>query len=90
MDRIRKRYTFFGDVQGVGFRFRARSAAQHAGATGWVKNEWDGSVTMELQGTEEQIEQVLQAVERGVFIHIERVETEDLPLCEHEYYFHEE
>ena len=23
--------------------------------TGWVRNEWDGSVSMELQGTSEQI-----------------------------------
>ena len=49
---IRKRIVFHGWVQGVGFRYRARHAAEHLGATGWVRNESDGSVTMEIQGTE--------------------------------------
>ena len=37
-------------MQGVGFRYRARQAADMVGCTGWVRNEWDGSVSMELQG----------------------------------------
>ena len=49
---IRKRIVFHGWVQGVGFRYRARHAAEHLGATGWVRNEYDGSVTKEIQGTE--------------------------------------
>ena len=53
---VRKRLVFSGAVQGVGFRWRSRQAASAAGATGWVQNEGDGSVTMELQGTEEQID----------------------------------
>ena len=55
---IRKRFSFSGTVQGVGFRWRARHAAESYGATGWVRNERDGSVTMELQGSEETIERV--------------------------------
>lgn len=65
---IRKRIVFSGWVQGVGFRWRARQAAQLFGCTGWVKNEYDGSVTMEIQGSEEQIEQVILAIERGTYI----------------------
>ena len=56
---IRKRIVFYGWVQGVGFRYRALHAADLIGATGWVRNEFDGSVTMEIQGTEEQIDGVL-------------------------------
>ena len=29
--------------------------------TRWVRNEWDGSVTMEIQGTEEAIDKVILA-----------------------------
>lgn len=47
---IRKRIRFFGSVQGVGFRYRAKHAAASVGATGWVRNEYDGSVSMEIQG----------------------------------------
>ena len=52
MEKIRKRMVFQGRVQGVGFRWHARHAALALGLTGWVKNEYDGSVTMEIQGSE--------------------------------------
>ena len=76
---LRKRLVFSGDVQGVGFRWRARHAAQAVGATGWVRNERDGRVSMELQGTQEQIERVLDALERGLCIRITDVEQRSLP-----------
>ncbi len=47
---VRRRYSIEGQVQGVGFRYRARYAAQSLGLTGWVENEDDGSVTLEVQG----------------------------------------
>ena len=46
---IRKKIVFYGWVQGVGFRYRAYHAANSFGATGWVKNNYDGSVSMEIQ-----------------------------------------
>lgn len=46
---------FCGEVQGVGFRWTSQIVADRIGCTGWVKNEFDGSVSMELQGTDEQI-----------------------------------
>ena len=41
---VRRRYSIEGQVQGVGFRYRARYAAQTLELTGWVENEDDGSV----------------------------------------------
>ena len=61
---IRQRIVFRGRVQGVGFRYRARMAAAQIGVTGWVRNNPDGTVTMEIQGTEEQISNVIIAIER--------------------------
>jgi acylphosphatase len=46
----RFRVTFTGRVQGVGFRSTARTIARAFAVTGWVRNEVDGSVTMEVQG----------------------------------------
>ena len=77
---IRRRFSFSGAVQGVGFRWRARHAAESYGATGWVRNERDGSVTMELQGSEETIERVLDAVERGAYIRIDGMDVRSLPV----------
>ena len=85
--KVRKRIVFYGWVQGVGFRYRARHAADLAGATGWVSNEDDGSVVMEIQGTEAQIDMVILAVERGTYVEIERMEVTTIPLVPEEYSF---
>ena len=85
---IRKRIIFTGSVQGVGFRYRARHAAELYGCTGWVRNEYDGSVVMEIQGTEEQINQVILAVERGTFVRIENMNVRNIPVVEDERGFH--
>ena len=81
---IRKRLVFSGIVQGVGFRWRARRAAEAVGATGWVRNDWDGSVTMELQGTRTQIESVITAVERGSYIRVEGIDARRIPVEKNE------
>ena len=80
MNRVRNHITFYGWVQGVGFRYRARHAAQLYGCTGWVRNEWDGSVTMEIQGTEEAIDKVIQAIEAGKYVRIEKMESRMIPV----------
>ena len=84
---IRKRIVFTGWVQGVGFRYRARRAADLLGVTGWVRNVYDGSVTMEIQGTEEQIDEVILAIGRGHYVRIENMDVEKIPVIpgEHEF-----
>ena len=84
---IRQHMRITGQVQGVGFRYRAKYAASALGVTGWVKNEWDGSVTMEIQGREEDIDQVILHVEEGRYVRIENMRVKDLPTIEGERYF---
>lgn len=84
---VRKHIVFYGSVQGVGFRWRAKSAAKYYSCTGWVRNEWDGSVSMEIQGTEEAIESVILAIEKGTFIRIENMDVKEIPLVDDEYRF---
>ena len=84
---IRKHIVFYGSVQGVGFRYRARHAADLYGCTGWVKNEWDGSVSMEIQGEEESIDRVILAIERGTFVRIENMAVKSIPIVKYEYGF---
>ncbi len=84
---IRKHIIFTGWVQGVGFRWRARHAAELYGCTGWVQNEWDGSVTMEIQGTEENIDRVILAIEAGRYVKIENMDCREMPVDLEEYSF---
>ena len=77
---IRRHLSFTGYVQSVGFRYRARHAASLYGCTGWVKNEWDGSVTMEIQGNPEDINRVIQAIRAGRYIEIEKMDGKEIPL----------
>ena len=81
---IRQHIVFYGWVQGVGFRWRAMQAAAGFGVTGWVRNDPSGSVTMEIQGTREQIDEVVMAIERSPYISIDRMEVKTIPLKEGE------
>lgn len=67
---VRRRYSIYGRVQGVGFRYRAMYAAQSLGLTGWVENEDDGSVTLEVQGRAEQFAQLFAMIQRSDYIDI--------------------
>lgn len=90
--KLRRRYRFVGSVQGVGFRFTCSNLASSVGATGWVENEYDGSVIAEIQGIVEQIDAVIKGLDRyyngsrfmGGFT-IDCVE--DVPLVEGELQF---
>lgn len=75
---------FHGRVQGVGFRYTAYQAADRAGVTGWVRNEYDGTVSMEIQGTREQLERVLMEIEGGRYIRIDRVDVRETKVDENE------
>ncbi len=81
---VRKRIVFYGWVQGVGFCFRAKHAADLYRATGWVRNEADGSVTMEIQGTEEAIEKVILTIEQSSYIRIENLDIREIPVIPEE------
>ncbi|MBQ9004744.1 MAG: acylphosphatase [Atopobiaceae bacterium] len=66
MSELRRVHVVFvGQVQGVGFRWTAQATARDVGATGWVINERDGSVTMEVQGTDTQISEFFGKFDRS-------------------------
>ena len=77
----RMQYRFLGRVQGVGFRYTACRLAAALSLTGWVYNDWDGSVLMQAQGEEENLLLLLQRLElNDRFIQIEQIEQEELPF----------
>ena len=78
---------FVGEVQGVGFRWTSQRLANSLGLTGWVRNEWDGSVSMELQGTNNKIAEFYSGLGKawGNFAPRYTIEdSEELPLRDDE------
>ncbi|MFQ9515674.1 MAG: acylphosphatase [Eubacterium sp.] len=82
MNKIRKHIFFEGRVQGVGFRYRAYYIAESLGLTGWVHNCYDGRVEMEVQGTEESIDRMIQQLNGQRYIWIENMEVKTMELQE--------
>ena len=76
---VRRRYTVSGRVQGVGFRYRARYAASQLGLTGWVENEDDGTVTLEVQGDPALFAQMFDLIAAGGYIQITGIQSRDIP-----------
>lgn len=80
MNEIRKRIVFHGRVQGVGFRYTAKYLANSLGLTGWVKNEYDGTVLLEIQGREMLIHKMMEGLNRNQFISIDWIDSKDIPI----------
>ena len=79
-EKVRKHIFFYGRVQGVGFRYYAVQKASQLGLTGWVKNLYDGSVEMEVEGQEELIDQLIIFLQNRTYIWIERIDAKKIPL----------
>jgi acylphosphatase len=77
---VRRYIRFYGQVQAVGFRWRATQAAKAYGVSGWARNEYDDSVSMEIQGTRRQIDDVIASLQRGSYIRIDHMETKELSV----------
>ena len=77
---IRKEFHFEGNVQNIGFRFEVQSHAKPLGITGYAKNNDDGSVTAELQGTEKNINKVINDLHNIDRIQIDSMTEKDLPV----------
>ncbi len=56
---MRKKIIFYGQIQGIGFRFRAETLAGKYNISGWVENNDNGSVTLAAEGVEENIESLI-------------------------------
>jgi len=53
-----------GRVQGVGFRYFALSQARSLSLKGWVRNRPDGSVELEAEGEQGDLERLIERLRR--------------------------
>lgn len=75
---------FYGRVQGVGFRYTAYNLANDLGLTGWVENEYDGTVLCEVQGERSVIDKFLEKLHHGRFIRIDDMDIKEISPDENE------
>lgn len=69
MDRyLLYRFKVYGRVQGVGFRRFVLNLGQRFNIGGWVKNNADGTVSVEARGKEEEVNNFVEMVRRGSFL----------------------
>jgi len=73
--------TVSGRVQGVSFRYFVIEQADILDLLGWVRNRWDGSVELIAEGSQQNLESLLQALREGPpMARVENVEFEWLPF----------
>lgn len=65
MNRIARRLTIGGRVQGVGFRYALADEARARELQGWVRNRRDGTVEAVIAGPELEVEAVIAWARRG-------------------------
>jgi acylphosphatase len=58
----RRTYYFSGRVQGVGFRYTARHAANGRQVTGYVRNLDDGRVELVMEGADAEMDAVVDGI----------------------------
>lgn len=81
---VRKKVTFSGRVQKVGFRLELFCIAQRIKLTGSVRNLIDGSVEAELQGEESHIDFLINCMRSLKRASVKKMAIIDLPLKESE------
>ena len=57
--------TVHGRVQGVGFRFSAVDTAKRIGVTGWVRNNYDGTVEAFCEGESSKVDKYVDWLKKG-------------------------
>lgn len=84
---VRERIDVRGRVQGVGFRYTVMMMATEKGLVGWVRNNDDYSVSLEIQGPQELIRQFRKELkEPKRFIRIDHLNYHKIALKdEHEF-----
>ena len=80
MSKIRKHLFIKGRVQGVFFRATMQDFALANNITGWVRNNYDGSVEAVVEGETENVEKVVRWCNkgpRGASVYEVNIKTED-------------
>ena len=75
----RRRVHFSGHVQGIGFRYTARSIARRYAVSGYVQNLSDGRVVLVAEGEPREIDRFVDDLSAAMRGYIESTQVESAP-----------
>jgi acylphosphatase len=75
----RRRVTFSGHVQGVGFRYTTMNVALQFDVRGYVRNMPDGRVEVVVEGAPSEVDAFINAVKDRMGSFIRKVDSSDAP-----------
>lgn len=76
---IRYVVRFSGRVQGVGFRFTTLEQARGLNVHGFVRNEPDGSVEMDVEGSSKDLKELVRRIESAMSGNIDATDIDQRP-----------
>ncbi len=72
--------TIEGRVQGVGYRYSAQRKAEKLNLRGWVKNDRDGTVTLQCEGEAVSVDAFITWCSKGpLYARVTHVDVRDMP-----------
>jgi len=77
---IRLLVLYQGRVQGVGFRMNAVAQAKGLKVNGYVRNESDGSVRMDVEGSRRDIRELMARIDSTMCGKLEDSEVQEMPI----------
>ena len=78
-ERSALRLQIRGRVQGVGYRWSMVAEARRLGLTGWVRNDADGSVQLEVQGPISRVDELHRWLHDGpTHAHVDEVSVHEV------------
>jgi acylphosphatase len=79
-EREARRILIRGRVQGVAFRWSARTQAEALGVCGWIRNLADGRVDAHVEGGAQPVDAMLQWLKEGPpAARVEAIEVRSVP-----------
>ena len=76
---IRNIVFYTGQVQGVGFRYTTANLAKRFAVAGYVQNLTDGRVRLEVQGSADQVQGLLDAIDQAMADNIAAIDISEVP-----------
>lgn len=81
----RRAITVIGRVQGVGFRYFTYDNARKYSLTGWVRNNTEGGVAIEVQGPAQSLDAFIAEINEGpALARVRELQIVDMPLSDGE------